>query len=152
MKIQNYKNIFKYIAIIKTSLIISGAAYSQTLLTCDSPKGKGYYYPGPLVSKGNSGWGDDGISSGSFALIKNKDKFDILYKDASGNMVSSTADGGYVIPLGHNLINYSFLVSYPNKTAELFTFNIREKKLSYSQHKYGSPMMDKRVLFVASCL
>ena len=107
---------------------MSGVAYSQTLLTCESPKGKGYYYQGPLISKGTTGWADDGISRGSFSLIKNKDKFDILYKDASGNMVSSTADGGYVVPLGHNMINYSFLVSYPNETAELFTFNIRNKK------------------------
>ena len=152
MKIKTYKKLAKLIILIKTSLIITSNAYAQTLLTCDAPKGKGYYYQGPLISKKLAGWGDDGISKGSFSLIKNKEKFDILYKDTSGKLVSSTADGGLVVLLGNNMKNYSFLVSYPNVTAELFTFNIKNKKLAYSQHKYGSAIMDKRVLFVANCL
>tara|TARA_B100000963_G_C22368839_1_gene554925 strand:- start:172 stop:630 length:459 start_codon:yes stop_codon:yes gene_type:complete len=152
MKIKTSKKLLKLLILIKTTILISSNVYAETLLTCDAPKGKGYYYQGPIISKKLAGWSDDGISKGSFSLIKNKDKFDILYKDASGSLVSSTADGGYVVPLGNNMKNYSFLVSYPNVTAELFTFNIKNKKLAYSQHKYGSSMMDKRVLFVANCL
>ena len=151
MKIKTNKRLVKLFFLITTTFLITNNSYSETFLTCDSPKGKGYYYKGPLISKKLAGWGDDGISKGSFSLIKNKEKFDILYKDTSGKLVSSTADGGLVVLLGNNMKNYSFLVSYPNVTAELFTFNIKNKKLAYSQHKYGSAIMDKSVLFVANC-
>ena len=141
----------KFLITLISIFIFSNSSYANTLLTCDAPKGKGYFYEGVMIPKNQAGWSDDGMSKGSFSLIKNKNKFDILYKDASGALVSSTADGGMVVPLGNNKINFTFLVSYPNITAELFTFNIVKKKLAFSQHKYGSSMMDKRVLFVANC-
>ena len=56
MKIKTYKKLAKLIIIIKTTLIISSNAYAQTLLTCDAPNGKGYYYQGPLISKKLAGW------------------------------------------------------------------------------------------------
>src|SRR5690606_34167653 len=63
------------------------------------------------------------INGGITKAIKRDDgSFDILFVDARKEIISATADGGNVLLLSRGERQVSFLVVYPGKTAEVYTF------------------------------
>jgi|TARA_B110000483_G_C17838002_1_gene405439 hypothetical protein len=132
-------------------LSLAKIAHSKTLLTCADPVGKSFYFAGGIVPKKDEGWHNDGITGGKFSLVISDNKFDILFFDLTGEIKSSRAEGAQLFPLGNNKINFSFLVNYKNKTSEIFTFDMVNKKLTFSQHKYGNDLVNKRSLMTANC-
>ncbi len=111
----------KYLTIILS--LFSPICYSTDIASCSSPKGKSYVAEVGIVTKEDSGWQDDQISSGITKLVKlSEQNFDIQYVDTRQEIISASQDGGNVVLLnkGKNLI--SVLVVYPGKTAEVYTF------------------------------
>ena len=126
-------------------------AFSETIITCDSIHGYSHFHPNTMTKKENSGWEDDAIKNGKFSLIQVDKKFDILFSDAVGQFTSYRADGGTVELLDATPPFYNFIIYYPNKIIELFSFNLEEKYLSYSSHKFGIYPLVKLGAYVGKC-
>ena len=111
--------------VILLLMAVSCNVYATDIAQCSNPSGKSYYPELGLVTKKNSGWSDDKITDGLIKLTKTgKDKFDITFVDSTKRIISSEEDGGIVMMLNRGLNSVSFLVVYPRKTAEIFTFLI----------------------------
>jgi hypothetical protein len=123
------------IAIAFLLSFITSIAFAQDIASCSNPKGKSYYPELGIVPKDKSGWTDDGISGG-ITIVKKiaKDKYDIVFYDASKQIISSVEDGGSVLLLNKGKNVFSILVIYPGKTAEIFTFlKNKSNKLEFIQ-------------------
>lgn len=114
----------------------STSCFSQIIAQCTNAQGFGYYpYMGlvPENSKDglHAGWNEDAITGGLFQLNKIDEKnFDILFVDATKQIVSSVADGAVVIKNSIGVDSASFLVLYPGKTIEIYTF-LKDKNGNY---------------------
>jgi hypothetical protein len=133
-------------------LALTAPSVADVLATCGASDGYGYYPETAVVSKKDSGWQRDGISKGSFQLIMSGDDYDIVFTDASGGTLSARADGGHVSATTESGGNLLVLVLYPGKTLEsyVFWFGTKEKRVTYSQAKYGAKIA-KHSLMEASC-
>ena len=101
---------------------------------------------------GDQCWVKDGISVGRITLTAEQDKFDFLYVDASGAIVSATSDGGTVTRIGQTDKAISVVVSYPGKTIETWTFinSSDGPEALWSSNKYGTAI-PKIAAFRAPC-
>jgi len=78
-----------------------------------------------------AGWNEESIDGGMFQLNKVDDNnFDILFVDATKQIISSVADGGVVIKNSSDEDSASFVVIYPRKTIEIYTF-LKDKNGKY---------------------
>jgi hypothetical protein len=124
------------IMITLSALLYSTLSFGQIVAQCSDPKGFGYYpYMGLIPEKSenglHAGWNEDGISRGLFQLNKvDETNFDILFVDATKQIISSVADGGVVIKNSSSENSASFVVIYPRKTIEIYTF-IKDKNGTY---------------------
>lgn len=111
------------ITIFAASLLLSGMASASSIAQCSSPKGYSYYPEIGHIGPDSAGWKEDSISQGRVTLAKDADgKFDILFIDASEAITSSRADGGSVAMVSRGKASVSFVVLYPGKTVETYTF------------------------------
>ena len=86
--------------------------------------GYSYYFAG--VSEDKAGWHEDGTSEGQFSLILRGDDL-ILFRDATGSLVSAQADGAKIYPLHIGDTSASVLVIYPLNAAEIYQFDLASK-------------------------
>lgn len=109
-------------------LIFSSNSYSVDIAQCSNPSGKAYYPEIGLTNKSNSGWdNNEKITSGLTKLVKtDKGTFDILFVDVRKRIISTTEDGGQIFKLNRGKDLISFLVVYPQGTAEILTFLINK--------------------------
>lgn len=116
-------------------LLISTNSYAADIAQCSNPSGKAYYPYLGLMDKKDSGWVDDKISGGITTLIRTDDnEYDILFVDSTKRIISSKQDGGKVYVLSKGKNDVSFLVVYPGKTVEIYTFLIdKSGKTEYIQ-------------------
>ena len=63
--------------------------HATTIANCGPSAGLSYFPYSGILTKDNSGFENDAISDGNVTLSKNSDSYDILYKDATGTIVSS---------------------------------------------------------------
>jgi len=105
-------------------ITLSSISYAVDIASCSNLRGKAYYPELGLVDKNNSGWEeDDKITGGITKLSKiGKDQYDIVFVDSRKQIISSIEDGGNVFMLNRGKNVVSFLVIYPGKTAEVYTF------------------------------
>ncbi len=117
------------------SLLISGSSFAVDIAQCSNPSGKAYYPYLGLLDKKSSGWTDDKITGGITTLQKlGPNEYDILFVDASKQIISSRQDGGRVLLLSRGQNDVSVLVIYPGKTVEVYTFLIdKAGKAEYVQ-------------------
>lgn len=110
--------------IFALTLIFSSLSLAADIASCSSPTGKGYYFEYGLVDKKNAGWVDnEKISTGITKLIKTgENEYDILFVDTRKQIISSKEDGGSVLMVSRGKNIASFLVIYPGKTTEIYTF------------------------------
>jgi len=94
------------------------------IASCSSPTGKAYYFEYGLVDKKNAGWVEnEKISTGITKLTKTgENEYDILFVDTRKQIISSKEDGGSVLMVSRGKNIASFLVIYPGKTTEIYTF------------------------------
>ena len=126
---------YKLAYLITFLLMVSTNSYATDVAQCANPSGKSYYPYLGLMAKKDSGWVDDGISGGITSLVRDENnEYDILFVDASKRIISSKHDGGKVYKLSQGSNDASFLVIYPGKTVEVYTFLIdKSGKAEYIQ-------------------
>ena len=131
--------------------LISLPSFSQTMFQCGGNSGYSYFFEGSIVNSSSAGWDTDGTSKGKYSLVGKQDQLDLLFVDATGQIISAVADGGTVILLGQGNGTATILVNYPNQVAELYYFNLKTKKYSLNQIKYGESPIHKSSAFVGDC-
>ena len=111
------------LALLGFMLLASFAAQATDIASCSDPQGHAYFPEGGLIGKKDSGWSEDKISGGITKLVKlSEGEYDILFVDATKDIISSKGDGATIIPLNRGESAFSVLVVYPGKTAEVYTF------------------------------
>jgi hypothetical protein len=142
--------------LLAISVAVASHAHAGTIAACGPQKGYAYYPAAGLVPKGKDGWTEDQISAGSTTLTQNeKGEYDILFRDARGEIISARNDGGEVIPLRRSSTEITVLTAYPNgdRAAEIYSFvrevDGRAKMLMLSSK--GTTMMPKAGVYIASC-
>ena len=129
----------------------SGVAVAQSLFDCGPNIGYSYYFAGEYVSAENAGWHEDGTSDGQFSLILRGDDLDVLFRDASGSLVSAQADGGQIFPLHIGDASVSVLVIYPLNVVEVYQFDLASKSYTLSSMKYGEAPIRKAGTLAGKC-
>jgi hypothetical protein len=137
-------------------LLIGNSVFAKDIASCSNPTGKVYYPELGLVNKKNSGWDDDKISNGITKLVKlDNGEYDILFVDSSKQIISSKNDGGSVLMLNYGENVVSFVVLYPKKTAEVYTFlknNSEELEYIHVLSRAGDAvLLPKASLMVGKC-
>ena len=136
-------------ALFLASFAAALPAKGQTIIECEGSFGKAFYYDDSPETGEQVGWVDDGITDGSVVLVRSGDALDIILRDTVGT-ISATAEGATVILLEVRDPFIEVLVSYPQGAKELYTFDLQERRLAWSQHKFGV-MFDKAATFLADC-
>jgi hypothetical protein len=111
--------------------------------------GKGFYFDDDPQTGEQVGWIDDSITDGSIVFAQTGNSFDIIIRDAIGT-ISATAEGATVTVLDVHDPFVDVLVSYPQGPKELYSFDLKERRLAWSQHKFGV-LFDKASTFIADC-
>lgn len=146
-------------AALCTVVLAGQPALAGTVAACGPQKGMAYYPAAGLVPKGQDGWSEDQITTGSTTLSQDAGgKFDILFKDARGEILSARDDGGDVIILRSSENEITALVAYPGgaQAAEIYSF-IREvdgkaKMLQLSSKGLSATVaVPKAGVYVADC-
>jgi hypothetical protein len=104
-------------------LIFSRNVFAVDIANCSNPSGYAYYPELGMIDKKMSGWNKDKISNGITKVTRNdKGEYDIVFVDATKNIISSREDGGGVFLLNQGKSSFSILVVYQGKTAEIYSF------------------------------
>ncbi len=135
--------------LIFVAVLLATPAIGETIMQCGGSKGWAYYFAGPSTGEPDMGWVEDGISAGGVALTREGDILDLLIKDSIG-LVSVTGEGATVSLIDAYGDYITVLVSYPQGSKELYTFDVGRRKLSWSQHRFGFAT-DKVQTFLADC-
>ena len=145
------RRIYFLIAAIFISPPISSAS-AEVLVKCGGSEGYAFFIEGPYIAKKDSGWTEDTIDSGSTSVVVVDEEFDVIFSDATGNVVSARADGAKVVLLGKNeeTGSFSILTNYFGVTVEVYTYYPQTKQLFVLAQKYGAPISLSRTM-VSNC-
>jgi len=125
--------------------LVANLCSAQVVATCSEPEGYGYYHHRPPVSKKDSGFRREKISGGLTTLRRlDSGEYDILYVDAQKQPMSSRQDGGTVLLLRRGTHDATFLVAYPGRAIQLYTFYVDvegDKRFDLLQSKGGDEML-----------
>jgi hypothetical protein len=123
------------VVVFTLALIVSFGAQAADIASCSNPEGRAYFPELGLVGEKDRGWSNDKITGGLTKLVKlSEGAYDVLFVDATKDIISARGDGATIIPLNRGQGVFSVLVIYPGKTAETYTF-LRDKsgRLEYLQ-------------------
>jgi len=139
--------------LISSLLLITTNGFSEDLsITCGESTGYAYYFEGGLVNKANSGFLEDGITSGKISLTLNdKNEADILTLDATGTLKSATSQGGEVIALPAGEGSMNWVVIYGDGTLEVYSYNGRSNSVASYRNTVGNTSIAKNSIFVSDC-
>lgn len=129
----------------------SGSVLAQSIVDCGRNSGYSYYFAGGYVSADKAGWHEDGTSDGQFSLILRGEELDVLFRDATGSLVSAQADGGQIFPLHIGDESESVLVIYPLNVVEVYQFDLVSKSYTLSSTKYGEAPIRKAGTLAGKC-
>ncbi len=154
---EGWGSMFKILfsGLLASGLVI-GVANAKVIAHCGVSNGYAFYPKYGIAAKNKDAgeWTKDRISNGQFSIsLSDNGKFDVLFKDVSGGIFSTVADGGQIILLGKTTDSLSLFVGYPNKSAETYTvYRTIEGKteMMWTQNKFGV-ILPKVAAFIASC-
>ena len=143
----------RLLIILMTILLFSPNVFANTLsVSCGESKGYSYYFESGVVDKKNSGFSDDGITGGLISLtLDDKNKGDVLSKDATGVLKSATSQGAVVTVLDASENGVNWVVIYPDGTLEVYSLNISSMKMASYRNTVGNPLIAKNSLFISDC-
>lgn len=144
---------YKAVAAFAILLGIGLPATAEILAVCATPKGHGYFLPGPAVPADDAGWHTEAISNGMFQLLRNGDDYDVVFTDATGATLSAKGDGAKIAASKDATGNLLLIVFYASRVLETYVFWFGVKgnpTVTFSQAKYGTPI-SKHSLMTASC-
>lgn len=138
------------------SIAITHLAHAQAITTCQNPEGYSYHHFYGPVPKVKSGFTKDKITGGMVTLQKVGDgKYDILFVDATKQIISAVGDGGSVTLLRRGKKDVTFVHAYPGKVIELYTFwedTEGRPKYDIVQSKGGDSMkIHKSSIMIGTC-
>ena len=103
--------------------LIPNLALSETIATCESPKGYAYYPFAGNVPEAGSGWDTDGFTGAVYKLTQDDNgNFDVIFSSTGGQYVSAIQDGGNVAPFSFDENQISIVVLYIGSVVETFSF------------------------------
>lgn len=131
-------------------------AHALDIAKCGELKGHSYYLNNGVTDLKYSGWHEDGISGGKTQLILNEaGEFDIMYVDATENIISMKADGAKIFFISKAEKDISIVGAYPSGIIELYSFfQEKDGKNRYSLFSLkteNGTMIPKRSLMVGDC-
>ena len=133
----------------------TGSVFADKIASCNNASGYSNYHHAGILGKKQSGWTEDKIIGGIFTVIKNNEtEYDILFTDASKTIISSKEDGGDVMPIRAGDSDVTFVVIYPGKTMELWTFYIEKDgrgRFDLLQSKGGDLLQHKSTVMSGNC-
>jgi hypothetical protein len=143
------------LSLLCITILSLSSAYAEDIAKCGEVNGIAYYLDVGVIPEKNSGWHKDGIN-GQTQLIRNENgEYDILYVDATKNIISARADGAKVSLVNKSDRDISFVSSYPRGTTEIYSFfqesGGRNKYSHFSLKPNGAPSIPKRSLFIGEC-
>ena len=98
-------------------------ALSETIATCESPKGYAYYPFAGNIPEAGSGWDTDGFTGGVYKLTQDDNgNFDVIFSNTGGQFVSAIQDGGNVGAFSFDENQISIVVLYIGSVVETFSF------------------------------
>jgi len=139
------------VAVAAFLMLVSATVQAQTIFECGASDGHTYYFEGGYVSADKAGWHRDGMSDGQFSLIMRGEKLDVLFRDATGSLVSAEADGAQIFPLHIGDASATILLIYPGNVAEVYQFDGPTKTYSLSSIKFGDAPIRKAGTLVGAC-
>ena len=121
------------------------------IATCGEMKGYSYFWPSPFVPEKDSGFGEDGISSGQTTLAIIDGEPDVVF-DKLGDPTTARLGGAEVSArTGGEIQEFIiFLVVYPEATIEIYTYSVSNQSMVMLQTKYGG-LINKATMFKADC-
>ena len=126
---------------------------SETIATCENPKGYEYYSFSGVVPESGSGWDEGGFTGGTYRLTRDdKGDFDIIFTNKTGQFVSARNDGGNVALFSIDENQVSFVVLYIGSVVETFSFinnNAGKNELMFTQTK--AMVIPKVAAYRAKC-
>jgi hypothetical protein len=131
-------------SVLVLGLIISSAAYAKDIAVCGASEGYSYFPEAGLLAAPESEdagkWKTDAISSGRLTLSRSGDRFDLLFTDATGAVISARGDGGEVVRVGQTADAITVVVNYSGSLVETYTFikAAGGAEAIWSTNKYGT--------------
>ena len=117
----NYNEIMKKLILLL--FFLPNLVLSETIATCENPKGYEYYPFAGNVPKSGSGWDEGGFTGGTYRLTQDDNgNFDVVFTSKAGQFVSATNDGGRVAPFSLDENQISIIVLYMGSVVETFSF------------------------------
>jgi hypothetical protein len=142
------------VLLIVSLIALSFGASAATLANCESPSGHVYFPQKGLVTKKDSGWQTDKISSGKFTLTKNsQNQYDLLFVDTTKRITSTVADGGKIVLMRKNPDDVAFVIVYSD-LIEIYNFwKTAEGKYQFSmlQNRGSGAVIPKSGVLVGQC-
>ena len=137
-------------------MLFATEAFSADIASCSNPSGKAYYPFLGLIPKNKSGWTEDGIKGGVINVTVNAEgKYDVLFLDATKEVISATGDGATVLPFAKGNKSFGVVLLYPKGVVETYTFVKNESGILEYLHtaaKAGDAVtMVKSSLFRGTC-
>ena len=132
--------------------LLDQAAVAKDVAVCGGSEGYAYYPSAGLMADKSAQWTDDPISAGKFTLsISELNKFDLLFTDATGAVVSASQDGAEVLRIGQSEIGITIAVVYP-MLIETYTFLRSQSgpEAIWTSNKHSTPIL-KAGAYRAKC-
>lgn len=130
------------------------SASAEQLAYCSEPEGFGYVSNFGVVPESRAGWIPEKITGGSYKLVSNSGKYDLIYVDVTGEPYSTIGNGGFVEMVRSGLNNYTVMAGYEGDTFELYSF-VKERDGAMKMHvlssKGGMGQINKSTVMVGRC-
>ncbi len=129
---------------------------AHVITRCGASKGYAFYFDGPFVNRGNSGWTEDGISTGGLQLFQSGPDYDVLVTDTLGTK-SMRGDGFTVVRIPQPRPEYTMIIATHSGTGvvEHYLFKLDPSgagTVAWGSLKGGRSLFQKSSLFVAACV
>lgn len=148
-----------YALMLALSIGISGGSLAaQEIATCKNPVGQAYYPHRYPIPKNKSGWTNDAITDGITTIRRlSSGEYDILFFDATKQIISTVADGGVVVRIKRSNNDVLFVVLYA-QSGVLETYHLFKDEGGNNQYTHfkdsgaSSPTaLTKSSLMVGEC-
>ncbi len=131
------------------------SVHAKIIADCGAAAGKSYFLaPRP------DGWVDDAISNGRLLFdLREGDKLNVLFKDASGDLIDAEKDGGgtFLVKHSEGFADFSAVTIYP-ATGVIETYSVTNqgngaRRLLWTSNKSraGPAKITKVSAFVSKC-
>ena len=137
--------------IVLALLAVSQSSHAEEVAVCDGESGYAYFAGYGMVPENKVGWHKDAVNGGKITVSVTNNKYDLLYADATGSLVSTVQDGGQVAFTSSSPQDMSLVVLYGRAT-EIYTFwKTNNGKLQYSHLHNKRGQIPSSKVMIGNC-